>query len=210
MIDPQADPSVDPVPDAAQAASDELVLLGARLRDEIALGVLYDRYAGLVFTLAQRVVGDWTLAEKIVQDVILRCWHGQEQYDGSRGTPAVWLLGITRRHALEARRQHQRDADPAESTQPAEAIDLEPAAATRPEELALRAQVGRAIAELSHPERAAVDLAYYDGLTRAEIADQLGEPLQTVEISIHDGLSRLHRALGAGVDPSAAGSDGAW
>lgn len=84
------------MPADADVTSDEMLLLGARLRDETALGMLYDRYGGLVYALALRIVGDRDLAEEVAHDVLIRCWHDSEQYDRSRGTLPGWLLGMAR------------------------------------------------------------------------------------------------------------------
>src|SRR5262245_55468704 len=97
---PEGAPSqqVDPGP---PVVSDELLLHGVRMRDEQALGQLYDLYGGPVFTLALRVIGDRNLAEEAMQDTFLRCWNGLDQYDQTRGTVSAWLFGITRHRAIE-------------------------------------------------------------------------------------------------------------
>src|SRR6185436_5106605 len=115
MSDPRtepgtAQPPVQPSsggPAGADASSDEMLLLGARMRDASALGLLFDRYGGLVYTLALRIVGERDLAEEVTQDVFLRCWHGLEQHDPAHGTPGGWLLGVTRGRALERVRGQQ-------------------------------------------------------------------------------------------------------
>ena len=81
-------------------SSNEMLLHGVRLRDPSALGALFDRHGGLVYTLARRIVGDRDLAEEIALDVFLRCWHGLEQYDPTHGTLPAWLLGVTRGRAV--------------------------------------------------------------------------------------------------------------
>lgn len=202
-----AQPQDQPPGTVTDGASDEMLLLGARLRDESALAMLYDRYGGLVFTLALRVVGDRDLAEEVMQDVFLRCWHGLEQYDAGRTLP-VWLLGIARDRAIDLlSRRHQtrlreREPGPAPGQR-------EPEPPDRAEEVVLRALVGQALAELAAPQREAIELAYYGGLTQAEVADQLGEPLGTIKTRIRDGLRRLRRVLAPVVDVSAAREGGA-
>jgi RNA polymerase sigma-70 factor (ECF subfamily) len=217
MSDPRTEPSAaqppdEPsgsVPDGTEAASDEMLLLGARLRDESALAMLYDRYGGLVFTLALRVLGDRDLAEEVMQDVFLRCWHGLEQYDAARGTLPGWLLGIARNRSIDLLRGRQHQARLREREPLPEPGELEPGTPDRAEEVVLRAMVGQALTELSEPQREAIELAYYGGLTQAEVADQLGEPLGTIRTRIRDGLRRLRRMLAPIVDVSAAREGGA-
>jgi RNA polymerase sigma-70 factor (ECF subfamily) len=198
-----------------------LLLLGARLRDEVALTALYDRYAALIFTLALRVVGERPRAETVMQDVFLRCWRGQDQYDAAHGTPATWLLGMALEFALESRRVRQSGADSAEVAaadalpsanardEAPESAEVEPGAPALPAEVATRERVGRAVADLAELERSTIELAYYGGLTQTEIATQLGEPLAVVEDSVRDGLARLRRALNLESGDGTVGSDGA-
>jgi DNA-directed RNA polymerase specialized sigma24 family protein len=99
---PAASPVEQQPPGLVRVASDELLLLGARLHDDIALGVLYDRYGPEVYGLALGVLRDRDAAEAAVHDVFLRCWRGVEIYDAARGTTHDWLLGIARSRSFEA------------------------------------------------------------------------------------------------------------
>jgi len=196
MNDPRAETgSASPPPDIRAAASDELLLLGARRRDEAALAALYDRYGGLVFTLAFRIVGDRDLAEEVMQDAFLRCWHGLDQYDGERGAFPGWLMGITRNRAIDVLRGRQHQARLRENQPLPDAGPLEPGTPDSSEDVVMRQTVGQALAELSEPQREAIELAYYAGLTQAEVADRLGQPLGTIKTRMRDGLRRLRRLL---------------
>ena len=222
MSDPRTEPSETGPPDAssgrpagsvgsdAHLVSDEMLLHGTRMRDETALGMLYDRYGGLVYTLALRIVGDRELAEEVMQDVFLRCWHGLEQYDPSRGRLAGWLLGIARNRAIDVLRGRQHQARMRERDPLPESGAGEPHVSDSADEVALRAEVTQALAELSQSQRAAIELAYYGGLTQTEVAERLGEPLGTVKTRIRDGLRRLRRLLApvvdAGISPGGRGT----
>jgi len=89
-------------PGLVRVASDDLLLLGARLHDDVALGVLFDRYGPEVYALALDILRDRDAAESVLQDVFLRCWRGVEIYDAACGTTHDWLLGIARSRALES------------------------------------------------------------------------------------------------------------
>ncbi len=209
MSDPSAELSAATSADDVGTASDELLLLGIRMRDETALAALYDRYSSLVFTLALRMLQDGALAEEVVQDVFVRCWHGLEQYDRARGTLPGWLLGITRNRAIDVLRGRQHQARLRERTPLIDSGPTEPSTPDRGEEVALRATVVQALAELSPPQREAIELAYYGGLTQSEVAAQLSQPLGTVKTRIRDGLRRLRRVLAPTIDGHMAGAGGA-
>src|SRR3954447_6508321 len=102
MKSDQAVSGIEPTPGLVRVASDELLLLGARLHDDVALGVLFDRYGREVYALALGMLRDRDAAESVLQDVFLRCWRGVEIYDAPYGTPHDWLLGIARSRSLDA------------------------------------------------------------------------------------------------------------
>jgi RNA polymerase sigma-70 factor (ECF subfamily) len=176
-----------------------MLLLGARMRDASSLGSLFDRHGGLVYTLALRIMGSRDLAEEATQDVFLRCWHGLEQHDAARGTVAVWLLGVTRGRALTLLRSRQIQGLETEHEPPMSGAGAQGPVAPIDED-SVGAGVREALAELSGQQRAAIETAYYGGLTQSEVADRLGEPLGRVKMRIRDGLRRLRRLLASVVE----------
>ena len=90
--------------------SDAELVLGMRAGRESALEALYDRYGGLVFTLALRIVGDAELAREVLQDTFLRSWDGRETYDPERGRVPWWLMGIARNRAIDLLRSRSHQA----------------------------------------------------------------------------------------------------
>jgi RNA polymerase sigma-70 factor (ECF subfamily) len=155
--------------------------------DKSALGALYDSHAGLVNGLALRILGDVAEAEDVVQEVFLQVWRQVERYEPGRGSPEAWLVTIARTRALDRLRRRAVRREEAEQAAPA------PSLRPRPEEvLAVR----KALLALSADQRRAVELAYYGGLTQAEIAEALGEPLGTIKTRIRSAMIRLRETLG--------------
>jgi RNA polymerase sigma-70 factor (ECF subfamily) len=169
------------------ADSAEPVLRRLASGDRDALGDLYDLYAGLVNGLALRILRDKGEAEDVVQEVFVQAWRQAQRFDPARGTPAAWLCTIARTRALDrlrrrvARREEPGEASPAPSERP-----------RREEGLAVR----KALDGLSPDQRAALELAYYEGLTQTEIAARLGEPLGTIKTRIRTAMIRLRETLG--------------
>jgi RNA polymerase sigma-70 factor (ECF subfamily) len=171
----------------------------ARMRraDETALAALYDRYAGLVITVALRVVGDREVAEEILQDTFLRCWNGVETYQPARGHVAGWLMGIARNRAIDVLRSRQHRARQRERTALPDADDPhQPGNPDESEAVVLRHTVTSALATLPLNQRQVIELAYYGGLSQTEIAQRLGEPLGTVKSRTRTAMDRLRVLLG--------------
>ena len=102
MNNQPAPSSVDQPPSLVRVASDELLLLGARLHDDVALGVLYDRYGAEAYAVTLETLRESDAAEAAMQDAFLRIWRGVEIYDVACGTTRDWLMGLARGRALNA------------------------------------------------------------------------------------------------------------
>ena len=164
--------------------------------DGAALRTLYDQHARAVFSLAVRLLHSQQDAEDLVQEVFVQAWRQAIRYDPGRGTVAAWLLMQTRSRAIDqlrSRRARPEGTD-AESVL---AQQRDPAAGADVEVVRLEQAdaVRRALDDLPYPQRAALELAYYQGLTHVVIAAQLEAPLGTVKTRIRQGLLRLRDAL---------------
>ena len=167
-----------------------------RLGDETALEALYARYGGLVFTLALRIVGDPELAREVLQDTFLRSWDGRETYDPRRGRFPWWLMGIARNRAVDLLRSRPHQVRLREQERlPSGAHAGEPAHPGTADAVVLRRAVTDALERLSGAQREAIELAYYGGLTQAEIARHLGQPLGTIKSRTREAMERLRSLL---------------
>src|SRR5579884_3777099 len=187
--------------DGDAVEQDDITLL-ARLAggDEAPIGVLYDRYGGAIYGLALRIVRDSPTAEEVTQEVFVRLWRAAESFDPAKGKVSTWLLRIAHNLALnEIRRRKSRpvsavvdveagagqiaDEDPA--TDPATAVWIRE-----------RSRLVRdALAHLPPAQQQAIELAFFGGLTQAEVAAALGEPVGTVKSRIRTGMQRLAEVL---------------
>jgi RNA polymerase sigma-70 factor, ECF subfamily len=162
--------------------------------DESALELLYSRYAGLLFTLVLRIVGDRELAREVLQDTFLRAWDGGETYDARRGRVSWWLMGIARNRGIDLlrSRSHQSRLRERESIPPGTEDRMQTDSV---DAAVLRREVMNALQELTAVQRRMIELAYYGGLTQTEIAQELSEPLGTVKSRTRDAMNRLRAAL---------------
>ena len=164
--------------------------------DETALASFYDASSSLVYGLAFRILGDAHAAEEVTLDVYLQIWRQASRFDSARGRVSTWLLVMTRSRALDNLRARPKEL---RQSEPLEAVAETRCETAGPEESAvvvqLQARVRRALRALSHEQRWAIELAYFGGLTRNEIALELNEPLGTIKTRIHNGMLKLRKLL---------------
>ncbi|MEO7909584.1 MAG: sigma-70 family RNA polymerase sigma factor [Roseiflexaceae bacterium] len=170
---------------------DEELIVRVRWREEPALATIYDRYSRLIYMIALRIVGDRESAEEVMQDVFQAVWQSAGSFQPS-GNFSAWLIGIARHRAIDATRSRRHRARAREELLDDQRIAIHGGEA---DVLMLRAVVRAALAELPASQRQAIELGYYGGLTHAEIAAQLGEPVGTVKSRMRLGLIRLREIL---------------
>jgi RNA polymerase sigma-70 factor (ECF subfamily) len=159
-----------------------------------ALETLYRAHGGAVIGVAERLLRNRDLAEDVAQEVFLRLWRRPERYDPERGPLRSFLLrdahgrSIDLIRAEEARKRREEQDGKASS----EAV---PGPEQEVWEQVRSDEVRRAIGGLPEHERAAIQLAFYGGLSYREVAYRLGEPEGTIKSRIRSGLQRLHGPL---------------
>ena len=173
-------------------ASDAALIQKIVQRDESALAALYDRYASLLSSLLNRILRDTQAAEEILQDVFYQLWMNAAQFNPARGSLPGWLTVIARNRAISRLRRHNpSDGEELLETTVIVPVNLENAITQQQ----LLARVKGALENLSTEQRAAVELAYFEGLTHSEIASRTGEPLGTVKTRIRTAVESLKRTL---------------
>ena len=173
-------------------ASDAALIQKIVQRDESALAALYDRYASLLSSLLNRILRDTQASEEILQDVFYQLWRNAAQFDPARGSLPGWLAVIARNRAISRlRRHHPSQGQELLETTVIVPADLENAMAQQQ----LLGRVKGALESLSTEQRAAIELAYFEGLTHSEIANRTGDPLGTVKTRIRTAVESLKRNL---------------
>jgi RNA polymerase sigma-70 factor (ECF subfamily) len=177
--------------------SDEELVAALSRGSQEALGPLYSRYAAVIYARAAGALDPWT-AEEIVQDVLLSVWRAAGSYDPERAPVRAWILQIARfRISNELRRTRARPA----TVRDGAGIELNALVgdAQDPAEAAWQAEHGEqvrlAVQALPASQREALGLAYFAGLSHAEIAQRLQVPLGTAKTRIRSGMQKLRGAL---------------
>lgn len=184
-------PSAPPVP----ITSDATLVTWVARGNEKAFEQLYARHASFIFAVAQPLLRDSRETDEVVADVFLQIWKSAAQYDLTRGTVFAWVASIARARSLERLRKAGRRQRLFEGHPPAPMIvrEEEPT----PIDRATEALLQRSLMQLPEPQRRVIELAYFSGLSHAEIARRLDEPLGTVKTRMRAGLEKLRRGLSA-------------
>jgi RNA polymerase sigma factor (sigma-70 family) len=184
------------VSDVPDGFDDDALVSAVLRRDQGALGEIYRRYGGAVWSLARRVCRDADLADEVCQTVFADLWSRPDRFDSSRGRLRPWLLTQAHARAVDAvrseearRRRQEREAQ----LTPRMEHGFESAVAAA----SLSAHVRRAVEQLHPDERDAIQLAYFGGHSYRQAAALLGAPEGTVKSRIRAGLDHLRRALGS-------------
>jgi RNA polymerase sigma-70 factor (ECF subfamily) len=186
--------------------SRELSQLLARtgLGDRAAFGRLYERTSSHLFAVVLRIQRDRGQAEDLLQEIFVSVWKAAAGFDAARSQPLTWLTHIARNRAIDSLRRAQaqprtesltRDSDD-ERPDPQEALADD---APGPLDLLGRASEKRELTQcmerLTPPQRQSVALAFFDGLSHAEVAEHLREPLGTVKSWVRRALITLKGCL---------------
>jgi len=175
------------------------LLVRLQRRDPQALAELYDRYGRMVFGLILRMVQDRGTAEDLVQETFLRVWNRVGGFDAEHGAVGPWLLAVARNRAIDYLRYRGRRPEAAlelnESENPALFADLK----SDPLRFDTVRQVKTALEKLPAPQREAIELAYFEGMSQTEIAERLRQPLGTVKSWMRRALLQMREELGGGV-----------
>lgn len=167
--------------------------------DARAFEVLFDRHAGVAFSLAYRMCGSRARAEDVVQDAFLSLWRSAVRYDRLRGSVRSWILSVVHNRAIDAfRREVAKEAQDVRDERLAEQV---PSSELTDSEVERRDDAHRvrcALGELPSDQRRVIELAYFGGFTHSEIAEMLELPPGTVKGRMRLGLSKLRLSLSAG------------
>ncbi len=185
----------------ARTAPDDLNALDRMGRgDQLGLAELYDRHSRLVYSVALRIVRDRGDAEDVTQEVFVQAWRQSDRFDAERGNVVAWLMTMTRARGIDLLRRRRVRPELADTDARPEVTDDAPGQDLQVDWSRRADAVRLAMNGLPLLQRLAVELAFFEGLTHAEIADQLELPLGTVKTRVRQGLLKLRDSL-AGVAP---------
>jgi RNA polymerase sigma-70 factor, ECF subfamily len=179
---------------------DDLVNLIARcaIDDRLALKELFDRLQGYLYATALRLVRREDLAQEVLQETFIQLWQNANRYRTDRAKPLTWITSILRYRALDKLQSEQRHPPgPKDASQEEELLEV--AADHCPvldsQHMQLRDRLGRCMETLGASIRQAIELAYWQGMSREEIAAIMQTNANTVKSWLHRGALRLKQCL---------------
>jgi RNA polymerase sigma-70 factor (ECF subfamily) len=179
------------------ALADEELMARVYEGDTRAFEVIFDRHAGIAFSLAYRMCGRRPLAEEIVQEAFMSLWRSTARYDPNRGSVRSWVLRVVHNRTIDAfRRELSSSSNDVSDEWISEAL---PARERTEDEVERRSDarlVRSALERLPADQRQVIELAYFGGFSHAQIAKALGLPAGTVKGRMRLGLNKLRIALG--------------
>ena len=199
----------------------ELVELLSRvaLGDRGAFGALYRRTSAHLLGVVLRIQRDRAVAEEVLQEVYVNVWRAAQSFDAAQSQPLTWLTSIARNRAIDSLRRGQTQpklqtlgaAASGTDAEDEDVYDTVADDAPGPLDLLSRATDARALGEcmdkLSALQRQSVALAFYQGLSHAEVAEQLRQPLGTVKSWVRRALLTLKSCLQGAVIRDGAGAN---
>ena len=181
---------------ASQQLSDEILAAQVARGESAALEALYDRHASIVLGIALKVIGD----EDVLQETFWRVWRGASSFQPQRGLFTSWLFRIVRNLAIDAYRRRNIRAQVTFGADGTESIldktpDPNANVAEQTQVLLKNQQVRKALISLPQVQRQVIEMAYFYGMTRQEIAEATGEALGTIHTRARLGLHKLREEL---------------
>jgi RNA polymerase sigma factor (sigma-70 family) len=193
------------------------LLARAGLGDRAAFATLYERTSSHLFAVVLRINRDRAQAEDILQEVYVNVWRAASSFDAAQSQPLTWLTSIARNRAIDSLRRMQTQpqlraagasADGGESEDD-DVYDTVADDALGPLELLSRAADARSLAacmdKLAATQRQSLALAFFQGLSHAEVATQMRQPLGTIKSWLRRSLATLKGCLDAALQRDAKG-----
>ena len=193
------------------------LLARAGLGDRAAFATLYDQTSAHLLGVVLRIHRDRAQAEDILQEVYVNVWRAAQSFDTAQSQPLTWLTSIARNRAIDSLRRSNTQpqlqttfSNP--DNEDSDVYDTVASDAPGPLDLLSRASDARALAAcmqgLSAQQRQSVALAFFDGLSHSEVAENMRQPLGTVKSWVRRALMSLKNCLESAVQRDAGAAGG--
>jgi RNA polymerase sigma-70 factor, ECF subfamily len=175
-----------------RAATETELSMGFARGDEACLQEVFRRLAPLIYTIAYRALDSSSDGEEITQEVFVSAWRARDNYQAEKGSLSGWLICITRHHIADRQRARGRDLRLVQAVTNTADVQVQPeTVSTLVDRIVLTEEIGR----LPHPRGTILQLAFWEGRSYPQIAEQLDLPLGTVKSHARRALRHLRTQL---------------
>ena len=174
-----------------RAATEAELSIGFARGDEACLQEVFRRLAPLIYTIAYRTLDSSSDGEEITQEVFVSAWRARDNYQAEKGSLSGWLIGITRHRIADRQRARGRDLRLVQAVTNTTDAQVQPEISTLIDRIVLTEEIGR----LPHPRGTILQLAFWEGRSYPQIAEQLDLPLGTVKSHARRALRHLRTQL---------------
>ncbi len=191
------------------------LLARVKLGDRAAFGEMYDMTSSLLLGMVLKIQRNRAVAEEVLQEVYVNIWRAAASFDASMSQPMTWLASIARNRAIDSLRRAQTQPHTVStSVQGSDDDDerdaMQDFAAEGGDPLELlgqaadRLELKRCMGGLTSEQQQSLALAFYQGLSHAEVAEHLHQPLGTVKSWVRRALQSLKNCLSRAAQQQAA------
>jgi len=156
----------------------------------MAMAEIFDRYGTMVYSVALRVLKDPAQAEDVMQEIFLQVWNSPDRFAHGRGSLGAWLAVVARNRSIDVLRR-RRPTEPCEEVVLPSGTNL----ASEVERNTIMGKVRGVLQGLPQEQQRSLEMAFFEGLTHAEIAARTGDPLGTVKTRIRSALASLRKGM---------------
>jgi RNA polymerase sigma-70 factor, ECF subfamily len=174
-----------------RAATETELSIGFARGDEACLQEVFRRLAPLIYTIAYRTLDSSSDGEEITQEVFVSAWRARDNYQAEKGSLSGWLIGITRHRIADRQRARGRDLRLVQAVSNTTDQVQPETLSTLVDRIVLTEEIGR----LPHPRGTILQLAFWEGRSYPQIAEQLDLPLGTVKSHARRALRHLRTQL---------------
>lgn len=179
--------------------TDEQLMAGIQRRRAKSLTALYDRYSGILKALIMRIIHNESEADDLLQEIFMEIWNHAHNFSAQKGKPLGWMVTLTRRRSIDRLRKRQAYARAEERLQ--KETEQQPESwvhNTTEGDIELsdtRKLIYAVLNNLPPPQKQAIELAFFKGMSQREIAAHTNIPLGTIKTRLELGLKKISDAL---------------
>lgn len=184
-----------------KSLSDKKLMARVAEQDSIALEELYDRYSTILHTLIRKIVVDKSISQEVLEEVFITIWQKKDKLTFNTDSVYTWLITFARNKAVDRKRREESVENFPDYTDDYEEKFILPQISKVIEPLDLNSAIAAkdkfegALSKLTDAQKFVLYLAYYEGKTQSQIAEQLNIPDSTVKSKIQLSLSKLKQNL---------------